>query len=561
MTGPTGVGRIRIRPSSSKSEGPEPDRTLRAARLLPGGSREVADTITSSFDENASDVQAIMHALGMDIERSAKNRESLLIDLAFDFDGNARVELLIGVALINLTDKLSKLSAIAVIFEDMPTERQDLRRRLAAEPRLRARTTLCSVNDAGFVAPTDAGWDISAFVEQVRYTSGDYLEIVKSKVIRRRGVFESPYVSRYFGYWYSAANASDELRHLFAQYLKDYRIDTVVYDDNAEAWLVGALAEICDENTGYTLLSSDKLLDPEVLDDLDGRRLAIIGPMLRTGTVFRGIHNGLSGVAGHMSWLAIMADESSADRQYPYFHTKSFAMTADAPPVDVDYFVPVTHDVIQSNDWRLAKAYDAKPREVQDPADPWAAPTATAMWSLIDHLPIGLEDPSPRRRRPIRAFPQLKKLEPADATWLAESFLRVATEVGVERSLVIVVMPQEEPDDDDPRNGSRPLADAFKKNLKVVTATVNRDDLEAGETPPKQLTALLESHPGYDVVVIDESAVSFRSLLRLAAMITKANHGHPPRLLASVVEAVTGRYQPPSEFRSFFQWQPVMDEE
>lgn len=555
----SGVGRLRVRLTSSKSEGPDPDYTRRAAKLLPGGQNGVSPTITSSFDENASDVDSITRQLSEDILRCAAGRESILIDVAFDLDGNARAELVIGVALGAVVESLAELSAVVVLFEEMPTERQEIPRRVAAHPSLSARTLICSLSSKEkSIRPSSADWDIDAFLGQVHYRLENYLELAKGKVVRRRGVFQSPFDGRCFGYWYSAANAEDELRQLFSAYFSEANVQDVIYDDQAEEWLVSLLREVC--STHLTLSPSEVLLDIQAADQFANRKVAVVGPMLRTGTVFRGIHSSLEKLTSTIKFLAIMADENSVDSFSRFHHTKRFAIN-DASLVDIDYFVPVTHDIILDNDWRFEMAATAEPTEVQNPSDDWAAPTATAMWSLIEGLPIGIEDPTPlHRRTPISAFPQLKEMEDRDAIWLAESFLRIAQdEHGVQRSLVVIVLPQEETEaTDKARNGSRPLSDAFKRSLRVVTQVVSRDEIETSETPPDYLTKLIEDHPGYDIVVIDESAVSYHSLERLGAMVTKATKGRPPRFAGAVIEAVTDMYQPPADFRSLLQWQPLV---
>ncbi len=525
---------------------------------MPGGQREVGATVTFSFDENASDVGPITRRLADVLEDCALSRESLLIDVAFDFEGNARAELIIAVALANVAHALEPLSAIVLLFDEMPTDRQEIPRRVASVPQLSDRTLLCSLSAEDAIRPTHALWDIDKFLAKARYKLGNYRDIARGKVVRRRGVFQSPFDQRSFGFWYSASSAEDELRHLFIAYLSERSIDTVVYDSQSEDWLVALLEDVC--SGSRVLRSSDVLSQVEEQGQFSGKRVAVVGPMLRTGTVFRGIYSQLRKLTTSVAFLAIMADESRVDFVAQYYSTKKFAIDGTGTLVDIDYFVPVTHDVVTDKDWRYGMAMRAMPTEVQDPSDEWDVPTRTAMWSLVDSLSIGMEDPAPvHRRSAINAFPQLKELEEPDATWLAESFLRIAKGRGVERSLVIVVLPEEESDDAAvPRNGSRPLSNAFKRNLRVVTRVVSRADIEATEEPPDYLVELIEEHPGYEVVIVDESAVSFRSIERLTKMVTKANLGKPPSFVGAVVEAVTPMYEPPADFRSLFQWQPIV---
>ena len=554
----SGVGRIRVRISSSKAEGPDAYHTESAAKLLPGGDHEVGETVTFSFDENASELELITDRLATAFKECMVQRESLLIDVAFDFEGNARAELIIAVALANVADSITELKALVLLFDEMPGSRQEIPRRVAARAELSKRTLLCSLSDEEAIRPARASWDVDRFIEKVRYTLADYQDIAIGKVVRRRGVFQSPFDQRSFGFWYSAASAEDELRYLFTAYLREHGIDCVIYDSQSEEWLVALLEDVC--AAGPSLNSSDALGRVEDHLSLDGKRVAVIGPMLRTGTVFRRIFSEIRELTTDVRFLAIMADESRVDGESFYYSTKSFAIDGAGAAVDIDYFVPVSHDVISDRDWRIVMAMQATPVEVQDPSDYWAEPSRTAMWSLMNSLPIGVEDPAPvHRRSAINAFPQLKDLEEADATWLAESFLRMAESQGIGRSLVIVVLPEEEPEEaTSPLNGSRPLSNAFKRNLRVVTRVVSRADIEATDDPPEYLVGLIEEHPGYEVVIFDESAVSFRSLERLTAMVTKANGGKPPGLVGAVVEAVTVMHEPPADFRSLFQWQPII---
>lgn len=185
------------------------------------------------------------------------------------------------------------------------------------------------------------------------------------------------------------------------------------------------------------------------------------------------------------------------------------------------------------------------------------------MWDLIESLPIGPEDACPPGRTRVMCFPQLKHLHADDATWLAETFLRLAeSEWNLNRSLTLVVMPEEEEEQAPPANGSRALAEAFKKRLRVATQPVKREDIDRwsqadATTPPEYLLQAVQEHIGYEVVVVDESAVSLGTLHQLQAMIRSANGGRSPALTATVVEARTSGSNIVANFRSLYQWSPV----
>ena len=541
---------------------------MEACLLLPGGEEGVATGTTIGIDENASGFDAIISRLATVLEEASNGRRSLLIDLAFDLAGNARLELAISRAIEIAAQSLEPLDAVAIVVDEHPGGRRRLRRTVSALRMLAARTGICNVTTSDVVQPEFGSWDVRPVADKVRTQLAEYANAICDKVVRRRGVFQSPFDQRFFRYWYSAASAADEIEHVFRAYLEERSATHVVYDHNCESWLRVVIESVCDGK--YELLSSD---DDAITQRAFGAphagngkiSVVIVGPMLRTGTSFRRMFTAVDSWADSVRLFAIMANESDSDRKQGYYFTKSFPLVAEHARVEIDYVVPVRHMELEEPDWRLDLAVGTDPSEVEVPGEAWGAPSAVAMWDLVDSLPMGVEEPWPISTRPrIHSFPQLRNLTAEDATWLAETFLRIAEkEYELSRSLIMVVMPEEEDESDSPVNGARPLSEAFKKRLRVSTQLVRRADIDRWDpadvgTLPSYLVRALQDHVGYEVLIIDESAVSFGTILQLHRMARHANSGRAPVLSATVVEALTKYRRDIPGFRSLFQWSPVV---
>ncbi|MCU1509492.1 MAG: hypothetical protein JWQ12_1757 [Glaciihabitans sp.] len=523
------------------------------AKALPDGF--ATESVLSSFEENASDATGITQQVRDDIIRAATDRSSLIIDLAFSIEGDLRQDFIISEAIRLVGARLSELKAVVVLYRDLPLARQRIPRLIIGDADLRRKVLVCCLADSEVINGEDVEWDSDELERVVQYTMRDYADQLDDRILRRRGVFTSQLPDKHFGYWFSAENGSYELGHLISAYLRAADVHAVVFDENCEPWLTSKITEIC-VSLSVSVHSSAKILDSEVALELKDRAIAVIGPMWRSGTLFRTVRSQLKPLAKRTRFLSIMGLESTLDERPDFYYVKRVKDEVGVP-FTVDYFVPVSHDEIQPGDWKMNIATWLG--KVESPYDPWVLPSTVSMWSLLDSLPAGLEQPSPKTRRPLRTFPLLRHLDARDATWLAESIVRLGQdEFEIPRSLLIVVLPKEVlPVGGGLANGTAPLAEAFKKSLQVATLSVSREDFESETAPSTETVEFFEAHQAYEVIAVDESAVSFGSINSLYSYISRANGGRAPKFTAAIVEAVLAASVPPDSFRSLFQWHPV----
>lgn len=318
-----GVALVRIRPTSIKNAGPDRKRTNEACALLPGGDEDIVKAPTHGVDENASDDASIVERLAVAIKGASVGRRSMLVDLAFDL-GNVRLEWAISKALEDASASLELLEAVVIVLNEHPGERRRLRRTIASLPTLADRVGICNVSTPDVVPPRSGAWDVTSLSAKVHVRPSEHADMIRDKVIRRRGVFQSPFDQRFFRYWYSAASAAEEITALLRVYLREMEATHVVFDDNCEGWLRTVFEGVAGDRP--CVASSDVAL---ALCDLGASQgacttpvVAVLGPMLRTGTAFRQIYASVAEWADEIRLFAVMANRNDADETHDYYRSK-----------------------------------------------------------------------------------------------------------------------------------------------------------------------------------------------------------------------------------------------
>jgi hypothetical protein len=473
------------------------------------------------------------------------NNRTVVLDLSFAIDAYWPVADKFAAHLLDSARPYLKPDHRIVVLLDRGTHpTDDVRQSTLLDPL--ASQVLIGDTTTGEFEARGSNWPPTADIAEVlKAHIVDVRDALAARVVRRRGIFEDPLGAEPGQYRFSAENAADHLQQLLEHYVAAQGIQTLVYDDESEPWFAGlvkavALAATEDPN-GLPVYTSSRLVaanksgrsnsvTKRLIQNIKDRRVAAILPMIKSGDRAATMRSAILGLGGEPQVVAAMARETAPGTPHDGFFRDSRAIGSDV--AQVDYFAGVRHHPpLASHQWLIEAAELLE--EVEKPMDDWAMPTRVAMWSLFDKIGTEVEFPMPRPRPRIEHFPKLRKIEDVDALWLAECLVRTAErKVGtrfVPRTQLFFVIPEES-------SGSKQIAAILKDVLEVAVVQISRTLIEDKTAPiPTEFRATVLGNISRSIVLLDESAVTFVTLNRMAEIIRDITG--KPRLSLAVVES------------------------
>lgn len=379
--------------------------------------------------------------------------------------------------------------------------------------------------------------------------------------------------ARHYLYHFSAQPASREIQALVEQYITTSGATAVVYESDRREWFGNLLQAACAarripcfsmvdvrgkgpaENDDDIHNSRLQEHAREVLSSADAR-ICVAFRLLRTGRHARKILKELDGlVQGTLRPLTLLVAKAleGNDQLRDGFHTRSIPLGGERRPLD--YFLEVDDHSIAEDSWQVRSAEILG--EVEDPQTSWLAPTRVALWALFEELGAEPETPAPPGRARPRAFPALRNLGPLDASWLAESAVRVAerdlTKAAgreVPRAEILVVAPDEP-------SGARPIADALAKLFDVASTAIPRPVFERTQAAPDRLLRRLRNYRDFSIVLFDESTLSYSTLASLERFLLDVIDRRADLCVSVIESPLPSARERPSTLTSLYSWIPI----
>lgn len=420
----------------------------------------------------------------------------------------------------------------------------------------------------------------SAVFEAMEITDEHRVADMEARLIRRRGVFEVPRdTKRYVPYHYLPILCLESVVSLLYRCVERHGSTVLIYQPRGNSWLQQVVKQVCQRRIPnvaghFPIVAGDfediaQLASPDsskeaadaarvqaARDDIrralnrEGARVLIVVPMTINGTAIRDVLTDLRQVySGHVDALAIMIYADQAK------HAALIEVATQDEVVKVEHFLAVDQRPLTDRDWQLraAQAADA----VED-MDSWSPPSLIGLWSLFEEVGCGDEEPIPQRRqRPgLKWFPRLKDISDEDALWLAESIVRLAEEKlkNATRANLLIVLPDEP-------SGVRKIARALTERMNVAVVAIQRSVIEGDLALSDDARRALVDHRSQNIVIVDESTVTYGSLERLTELVLEETRS-VPQLKIVVLETSLNPEKRPNEFASLISWRPVarMDE-
>jgi hypothetical protein len=559
---------VRIRPDTIPKAGLSNSRLAQLAEELSGRNpaphhpNDLLETIQfAAVSPSQRDVDAAAAVLSEQLS----NSRSVIIDIRYDTSSTRPGQIDIFLAAVFDTARRWVMPDhhIAVLVGRPLAHVDDLAKKLLSAE---FEGTLVVVDEDGGQFG-QAQWELSdRFRELVKWTKSDYLDHLRSHVLRCRGVFSLPYrPDERVAFRYLPIGADDALRALIEHSLRSLSRTAVVYEGWVDGWLNDVVKAACLASTTLTASLDDLYNINDVGPEVDaevanirsllsehlaspGGSILLIVPLLRSGqTAVEAIQRLRQHFDGPVSVLTVFIDQR-------WIGTNDVAKPlslAGGENVPVDYYLAVSQVTLPASDWRVRAAEAGG--MVEEMRTPWTRPSLVGLWSLVAELGCAVEEPTPPGRAPIRWFPVLSRVNEMDALWLAECLLRcVHVELGVPRTNVVIVMPDEE-------SGSRPIARALAEKLDVAVRLIPRSVIQGTGTLPGHLQDAMSRSGGRKAVIADESAVTYRTINRLHEL-SATWLNQTPHLAVVALELTNGRVSRPSFLRSLYGWRPAVFE-
>lgn len=376
----------------------------------------------------------------------------------------------------------------------------------------------------------------------VRVRLGRLREQVAARVVRRRGAFLDDRTSMApRAFRYSAESTKEDVQTLLENWVSVNGVECLVFDDISERWFQDLVQQVGDQQSIPVYASSfiemaasshrKRKAVTALQETLRSALAGVILPMYDTGKRAGHISQLISSMDGRSALFAVMA---RLREEQPFGVEDGFLKITPLQGdvrVRVDFLAKIDVLAESSLDWLLEKAVDL--RMTEDPLSDWSMPSMVAMWSLLSELGSELEEPVPRSRPRVVHFPRLRQMEPDDTLWLAESLVRVAernvASSFVPRSQIFFVIPAEV-------SGAERLGKTMSELLDVAVLRISRIAIEDhSKLSRSNLTAIRQNSDRAYVVVVDESALTFKTLESLTSILRK--HGKQPSLSLTIVES------------------------
>jgi hypothetical protein len=575
---------LRVRLASAAGEGRSRSRLLAIARALAGMDHPDRPMISDSLEDQRvtnfkiSPTEILAPETIADLARTLSDIfgrcKDVVLDLGFRWSSHraGAFDILVSNSLREARANASVDHRILLLLDKPPTDSIDTFPAVARE----FDGILLAIDSSGqLLEYAPKKWHPTKAVQQLcQVTNSDLRNAFSGALIRRRGVFRrSSSGPGYAAYRYSVESAVPGLVALLTNYVSEREPDLVLYDPMLTQTLSHQVTGACLhaqvpclsvrdlEGTRDQLDSRELSVRDRTLSSISrdpNAQIALVVGMRRTGRrvarLIRQVQDVIPGA--HIRPLALMvAEDRNSDVPTDKGGFLTMRTTRDGVRISEDFFAVVTYEWLDEADWRVVAGQLLD--EVEEAEVPWIRPTRVGFWSLFDELGVEGETPAPLTRPAVAAFPALRRLSSSDALWLAESGIRVAESRlsdnegrRVTRADIVIVMPDEE-------SGARPLADALGTLLDVSSVSVPRSVIDGHEEPSDRLLRKLRSYGDFQLVLFDESAMSYsprRNLDRFLAL----KVGRAADLAITVVEAPTaGEASRPRNLESLYRWTPL----
>jgi len=559
---------LRIRPDSAKSAGHRAERLQEIARALVGeqdAGRRPFEAQTAAFPA-APRGHITAGIFAAEIEWAAK-ADTIVLDLGFSMRRVRRgvIDKLLADTLKRLLDATTDTHRIAVIVGDLKVvkSQDDLGRVVDTHHR---RDRVAVIPTDGTSPRSASGWTLSDEVGELAEVTLDELRAsFMQRLLRRRGVFQSTRHDEYLRFHYAPHPSNDLLSELVARKLSELAPDAVLYDGSAPEWLstavlaaanietitAGTVGDLTSKSTSKATLEADVWERLRSLVMTADTSMVLVVPLAKSGSALsasvaqiRTVHK------GSLCVLAILVDYHFAPLPKGVAPPQSTIKEFGGERIEVHYIERVHQTLLASDHWQVLAARAGN--FVEDMSLDWLSPSPVGLWSLYREAGVDIESPVPKssKRLPIRWFPQLSKMSDEDALWVGECLIRLAkAELGAAVEDLVFVLPDEP-------SGAEALARALKDRLDVTVLTVTREEIDRG-VGNEDLSLQLGRRGGNRIVVVDESTVTYSTLLKIDRLVRDAVN-RSPDLAVVALELPIGDHPRPSYLRALHAWRPIV---
>jgi uracil phosphoribosyltransferase len=518
---------------------------------------------------NREDESTRRDAIFSRLQTSSDGGGSLILDLRYGqlhVSRPAEIESFLGGIMATALDAFAK---IVVLVETKPVDVDE--RYMALSHRVEDGTALFVPLDGDCIGGPLLHPDT---LRECSPSLAAYQELIDSRMLRRRGVFESSSTEdalpRHSRFRFSGDLCKVELQHYIESYMR-LKFDglgsaVLIVHSPTSDWLLepakkaGAAARVDtfiaeDVTVRPTQVpkSSPAVHAPAIISDAS--EVLVATPMVVTGQTLRPLLKRIREMT--QAPLSVLATVNAC---------RSESIEFDGGEAQVDGMLSAPSPFLPADAWQVRAARVSKRVEAEDKE--WRRPSTIGMWDLFTEVGFGVEDPRPQRRPAVDLFPQLAVLSSRDALWLAYSIVRIATDYCEARLSEIVFVLPEEP------TGARPIAAALENGLEALVCRLPREaidcfeatrrsrdgvDAEWKDEVPASTLSQIAKHGGKHIVVVDESTVTYGTLRSMASMVERLAQSSVQITIVAMEAAHPGEPQVLERLECLSWWTSLLD--
>ena len=569
---------MRVRPDAVVTDGLTPEELNEVIRTLTGADAVKSETFGFQLGADPHD-PVVFEPLRQGVQAALNSVDVILFDMRFDstvLRGITICDALMTAVLFELENEVQENTKILVLVEQLPTAADGLHDVLQLEA---YDSQLAFIDEKGRISGEVAGADVETVASLSKRDAGELLETIRLGTLRNRGVHTdtAPHIGHYLFQYEPLKHSHDAFTQIITDYLVAARIEVLVFDPgSASSWFESCLGHAC-IRAGVARLSA-RYLRSATADlgesanesvalaksrlEADSTRVCYVVPAFDSGNTLSQLRNLVGRTASaHDRFLTLFLNEEKVTAR-----RKSLAGLSSIPrdhagePYRLDYVLAVPIEKLASDDWRVEAAgllgeveeADIEPTQGYGASKQLVTPTRIALWSLIAEHGAGVETPIPksRERLPIRYFPLLQTIGAWDAHWLAESIVaRILSEMNAVREGVTIVLPAE-------NSAISPISHALDQLCGVYVCKVQRDIIDADHPVlPTSIVEDLDRHSSDTIVVLDESAISHRTISVLSLLVEKAA-SRKPSLYFALFDLGGSEENRETPLITFLNWEP-----
>jgi hypothetical protein len=427
---------------------------------------------------------------------------------------------------------------------------------------LTGKATVVVVETAGArkVVPSVAGGHEQQLAQLARPTPGDLFQHIAARTLRRRSLFEVAAASgtRYAGHRYSLETCVAELATLLAGHFLEQQLAGAIVDVAAPPWLHEAVLQ-AGVSASIDTFPSTALDEPaqepglfELLKNADAR-IGVVLSLVKTGTRLLAIADALESLSRQDAlFTSILVDRNEIPEpaiSQPFKAAEVSFLGRDPIPLRYLFRAPVSRLV--ATDWQVKAAARLDEIEVvPNETEGWRDPSTVAMLMLLADYGTIPEPLPPSHRAGLESYPNVRALDEWDPYWIAWALLAaVEHKIHVPRRRMLILTPEDD-------TAAQTVGNALNKYLSVSVEQVPRDVLAHPESVHPELRDIIKSCVPSNIVLLDESAVSYTTLRQLCALVEKVT-GEEPGLCAVLFDLPVQPVDLPVDVISLYGWSPM----